>query len=239
MSVALARKDTADPRGALRLAIENKAAIEADLAKRQSALEAALKHATAAQTKLAAATAAVGEARSAHVERVARALSDGRAPPMVTLQDKRDTVDAARDEHDAVRAAIERLQSEVAHLESDVVSAENDIIVAANTLLAGVLARKLEDARRKQIELLVLKSALYGLIAKDESPPAFADQMMDFRAARQRDEAMPLRDAVKSFLNVDYPNFPDEVRAKVGAEQRAWREARIALRSDPDFGLPE
>jgi hypothetical protein len=61
---------------------------------------------------------------------------------------------------------------------------------------------KFASAKRLQEELLVLKSELRGLIDKDEAVPRFADQMMDFTTERQRDEAMPMRDAVRHFLSV-------------------------------------
>ena len=54
------------------------------------------------------------------------------------------------------------------------------------------------SAKRLQEELLVLKGELRGLIDKDEAVWQFADQMMDFTAERQCDEAMPMRDALRA-----------------------------------------
>jgi hypothetical protein len=100
-------------------------------------------------------------------------------------------------------------------------------------------ARKLATARQKQIELLVLKSELHGLIAKDEALPHFDDNIANYNAGRQRDAALPMRDEVQHFLNVTVPNHSDEVWARASGLQRAWKQARIALRTNTDAQLPD
>jgi hypothetical protein len=235
---AIRKVDEADPRGALRLAIEHEVARAADLAKRQTSLEAATKHVAAAEERLRTASAAVGKAREEHAGRVVRAVVDGRAPPMMTLQDKRDSENEARDELEAAKAATTQIEEQIADLEIEVATTENQVLVEVNVVLAHILSQKFEAAKRLQIELFVLKGELRALIDKDdEGVPRFADFIADHNAARQRDEALPMRDAVRHFLSVDHPNFADEVRAKASAAQRSWTEARRLLREDPEAEL--
>jgi hypothetical protein len=234
---AIRKADGGDQRAALRAAVENAETMKATLAKREAALEQAVKFVAAAQTRLETATAAVGEAKAAHAERVARALADGLEPPTATLQVARDTETETRDELDAARAAVEQIKAQIADLVIETADAENAVLVQINALFASVVARKLADAKRLRVELLVLKSELSGLL-QDDSPPRFADDLARYIAQKKRNAASPLRDEVHHFLSIDQPLFDDEVWAKANAAQRAWKQARAALRSDPDVPLP-
>jgi hypothetical protein len=134
MSVALARK--IDERGALRAAIENAATVKAARARAQSSLEAAAEHVARAEARLRTATAAVGQAREEHIERVAHALGDGREPPTaLSVQAARDAETEARDERDAAKAAIAQIERDIADLQSDV-SVANGVV---NRALAQTL----------------------------------------------------------------------------------------------------
>ena len=222
MSVALARKT--DERAALRAAIMTAEGAKAALAEREAALEKAAEYAALAQRKLETATGALGRAREAHAERLARAHIDGREPPSATLQDKRDEVDTARDELDAARDAVEQLRSEIVHAELAVVAAENQVLTSVNALLVPIAQERLARAKQLRVEFLNVGSELRGIFSGDPNVPG---------------PMGAVRDAAIRFLNVTAPNFDESVWAEANRRQWAWRDCKEALSNDPDALLPE
>jgi hypothetical protein len=213
MSVALARKT--DDRAELRAAIENAAAVKAELTKRQGALEQAVEYAGVARMRLETATAAIGRAKEEHAGRLARAFADGREPPTAILQDTRDMADAARDAADAAKAAAEAITTGIKDLQVDAV----------------VAGRAVDDALRNAVE-----PVLFRLIAQARALHSnyLATQAVMTEVAGLFDAWHPARKAA-SFVGL--AGAADDARV-MDASVAMWRSALAALRNDPDFDLP-
>jgi hypothetical protein len=219
-AVALVRKD--DPRAALRAAIENAASVKADLAKRQASLEAATEHVVRAEQRLRTASAAVGQAREEHIERVANALGDGREPPSATsVQAARDAESEARDELDAARAAAEQIKSNIADLESDVSVANRARDRALAQFLEPTCRRLTAEVRERHEKFVCARTALLEVA----TATLFDTWSETYKEAH---------------LAANQPDFRlhGDTASRSSATREQWETALKALRTDPDAALP-
>ena len=238
MGVALVKNNTNgdDPRSTLREAIAARAVAHAKAELQQQTIHRARDMLRDAEAKLGMAGEALESARSQHAETLAEAAQTGTGVPRgnTPLRAARQQLSDSEDEASAARTALEQLQGDRG--DDRVALAENAVLTAVAAVLAPVGEELLARARRTKAELLILMQTLYEITNPEErGVPLFGGEIQTLNARDAR--AAPLASLRDQVLKLSLEATRDEWAAARETAAR-WKEAKLALRTDSDAGLP-
>jgi hypothetical protein len=188
----------------------------------------------AAETKLAAASAAVTAAKARHAKQTAAAIGRGAPVPATSaLKAARALEQEAEDDFDAGKAALEQLQTALADSEGEIDHANIAVEAAVNSVLAAEAAIPLVE-RLEQIkaEIPALQAAANFVRRRGfEHRGTYSVQVPALHA--------PLAEIVPRITNAVEHGLPFHPMAAAQHPSAAvWEAACAALRDDPDADLP-
>ena len=244
-SIAQRQAKGADPlRAALAAAIEAARKAEAAIGDQAAAIERAEQLVAASEAKVAAAGAAVADARRAHAEQVASALKNsGSVHIPAAMRTARAAETDASDELEAAKAALQKLQTGLEELVAAARWAKNGIFTAVNAVIAPAAEHLLKEARaaklRAAAHVAALRELMTALTEQHKGADAF-DTIDALEAQRQREEPFSgMHKQIQEFLTASLLADREKEAAAGLAAAAAWRSAIAALAQDASTVLPE
>jgi hypothetical protein len=204
-----------------------------------AAIERAAKLVEAAEERLTAAVSTPADARETHTKQMANAIrtSSAVAAPSALRAARLAEADVL-DEVESARAALVELEAELPDLEAAKTVADNDVTVAINTIMAAAGVELLAEAERLR-ETLLSKWEVLSFIA-DRQPYLLRrrDEAYSFADMKQAERLVaPLNEISSSVwrvLEIGVRYVGDDTHPALDG----WKQARLALRSNPDAPLP-
>jgi hypothetical protein len=200
----------------------------------RAAVERARGGVRTAESGLAAAMAAVNKAREEHASALVDAAFDSGPLPASGMPAVRQAIADAEDQIAAAKAAHEQLKVDLPAVEAEAQDAAIAAEAARSAVLAVEAQRVFNTTLERWQEFEPLLEALAALASED---PARA-QPDDYHAAVKRLRPLAeVRAAAAEFFR-NLRRFAD-VKPVDGTRRDMWRQAREALRRDPNAPLPQ
>jgi chromosome segregation ATPase len=224
--ISLIRSDSGLPsdRAGLVAALQAAEAAKAALTKHRAAIDRVRSQAYGMDGKIKAAETKIEEERAAHARVLADAATENMPAPASGIKAARQALSELQDERETVKIALHDLRAHLPDAEYASLQADADVDAEINKLLQPLASELIARDRRLTAELAHVRGTLAALLSSGDILQADRD----WRVKRTS-----LTDLVREDFGSSYGEKEGGVSANV------WREARAALRRDPNAPLPQ